>query len=462
MREFEQNVVLYCRRQRLFPRGGAVLTALSGGGDSVGLLYTLVRIADILGITVEAAHLNHALRGVESDGDEEFSRSICDRLGVRLTVKRLSEGELNIRGESLETAAREARREFLLSIAYERQIPWIATGHTRNDLAETVLHRLLRGTGPSGLTGISPVADNRWVRPFLGTGRNEIRAYLEECGIGFREDASNREAVYFRNRIRHELIPYLQEHFSPAIIDGLVRLAELSGQQENYFEGITEESVRKCCIYKSLDKILLDVQSFLAYHIMLRQRIVRRCLELLEGEGRDTDRDEVENLLALLEQGRGEMDVTSRIRAGVSNGVAVFVRANNQWGPLTVRIPGCTDIPCGGKIHARETTAPEKVDGKEGVLIGTEVIQKFGGLTIGPVRRGEYMIPFGMERPVKLYDILADSAVPRVLRDSMPVVRAGAVPVWAPGVKSAECLRLSGHPLGTILLTCENGLRWRR
>ncbi len=462
MREFERNVVTYCRRQRLFPEGGAVLVALSGGGDSVALLHTLVETADILGVTVEAAHLNHALRGAESEGDAEFCRAICDRLGVRLTVKRLSAGELHIRGESLETAARRVRREFLLSTARERQIPRIATGHNRDDLAETVLQRLLRGTGPSGLAGIAPVAGDRWVRPLLDRGRAEIRAYLGERGIPFREDSSNREPVFYRNRIRHELIPFLQDRFSPAIIDGLVRLAELSGQQEEYLGSVTEESLWKCCIYKGLDKILLDVQAFLAYHMMLRQRMVRRCLELMEGEGRDTDRSEVENVLSLLEQGRGEMDVTSRIRAGVGNGVAVFVLAGEPWSPVTVCIPGYTELPCGGRISARETIAPEGVDGRNDVLVGPEVMLKYGPLTIGPVRRGEYMVPFGMARPVKVYDILADAAVPRILRESTPVVRAGAVPVWVPGLKSAECLRMTGHPRGTVLLASENGIRWRR
>lgn len=462
MREFEKNVIAFCNERRLFQKGNSVLIALSGGGDSVALLHCLAKTSDMLGITIEAAHLNHALRSEESEGDEKFCREFCARQGVRLTVKRLSEGELVIRGESLETAARRVRRDFLISTARERKISVVATGHSRDDLAETLLQRLIRGTGPSGLTGILPAADDIWVRPLLGMTRRGIREYLETCGIAYREDSTNSDTVYFRNRIRHELIPFIEEHFAPNISESLARLAELSEIQEDYLDKQTEESVQKCCIYQGVDKILLDVTALEGYHTVLRQRVVRRCLEMLEGEGRDTDRSEVEHVLALLKRGRGEMDVTSRIRLGAGKSVAAFLVRSKPYLSVPVFIPGETDIPSGGRIVARNTSSPEQVDGRFSVLVGAAVIEKYGALTIGPVRRGEYIIPFGMARPVKVYDILSDSEVPKVLRDSTPVVRAGAVPVWIPGLKSAECLRLSGEERKAVFLLYENGPQWRR
>ncbi len=211
MREFEESVVRYAKDHGLFPEPGMVLVALSGGGDSVALLRCLLAIKDEFGIIVRAAHLNHALRGEESDGDDAFCRSLCDTLGVPLTIGRLPEGVLVGTGESLETSARLARREFLLASARDLGACGIATGHTYDDRAETVLQRMIRGTGTSGIAGILP-ASGMFVRPLLGSTRMSVRGYLTVMSAIWREDSTNTDTRMFRNRIRHELMPLLESN----------------------------------------------------------------------------------------------------------------------------------------------------------------------------------------------------------------------------------------------------------
>ena len=462
MLDFERKVVAYAGERRLFHPGGKVLVALSGGGDSVALLHCLSRTADVLGITVEAAHLNHSLRGRESDEDEAFCREVCAQLGIRLAVERLVEGELRGAGESVESAARRERRSFLERIARQAGVCRIATGHTCDDQAETVLQRLMRGTGPSGLAGILPVNDDGWVRPLLGLTRRSAREYLDELGAGFREDSSNRDTALFRNKIRHILLPFIESRFSPGIIGALARLAELTRVQEEYLNEQVRESRRVCGTYEDSDKILLDGTIFASYHTTIRGRIVRSCLERLEGGGRDTDMEEVERILGLVGSGRGEMDVTSRVRCGVGKGIVAFAVRSDRHDPVPLAIPGETVVPTGGRITARGLTPSDRVDGRFSVLVESDVVKKYGALTVGWSKRGEYMTPFGEKTAVKVSDILSDSAVPKVLRESVPIVRAGGVAVWITGIRSAECLRTERAGAGTVLLRYDGGPEWSR
>ena len=466
LKKFEKEVVEYCTQHRLFPEksGKTVLVALSGGGDSVALLTVLLKAGNLLGISVEAAHLNHSLRGGESGKDESFCRDLCSRLGIHLTVERLREGEIAGSKDSIETAARELRLAFLKQTAVERKAVRIATGHTLDDQVETVLHRILRGTGPSGLAGILPSRDNLCVRPLLGMGREKIRGYLEDEGIPFREDSTNRDTAFFRNRIRHELIPFLKSRFSPGVKVVVSRLAELSRIQENYLAEITLEAFQNCCLHEDSIKILLDKRKFIDYHKVVKQLIIRHCLEILEGSGRDTDMDEVENILSLFSRDHGSADITSSLQCGVGRDTAAFIRRSEPYEPIPLKLPGETVIPAGcERIIAEKVRNNTKADGSMTVLVSPGIAVKYGDISIGQVKRGESMVPFGMREEVKIRDLISASPLPKVLRHTVLVVRAGAMPIWIPGIRSSECLRIPGSEMGTdeaLLLTYKDGIRW--
>ncbi len=469
LQEFEQKVKEYCILHSLFPdnKNAKILVALSGGGDSVSLLHVLVRIGASSGFLVETAHLNHALRGEESCQDELFCRDMCADIGIHLTVERLKDNEISSLEGSIETAARQARLSFLNRVAVERKAQRIATGHTLDDQTETVLQRIIRGTGPYGMVGILPSRNDLWVRPLLGISRCEVREYLGKNNISFREDSTNCDTVFFRNRIRHELIPFLQERFTHGVTGAVARLAELSRIQEEYLEKKMTEALSDCCVRENTHKILLDKHKFMGYHKVLKQRMIRHCLELLEGPGRDADMNEVENIRCLFERGRGTIDITSSIRCGIGKSIAAFVRRIEPFNPVPLKIPGETIIPMGGgRIISRKSHGGFSVDGRMEVLVGADIPKKYGVLTVGSAKRGESITPFGMDRTVKIRDIVATSSIPRVLRDAVTVVRAGAVPVWIPGLRSSEYLRIKNTKHGSlsnrgvILLKFEDGIQW--
>jgi tRNA(Ile)-lysidine synthase len=226
------------RLRSLEEYGRGVVAAVSGGADSVALLHALIAARDPSSPSpIIVAHLNHQLRAAESDADEAFTAGLYDRLasaGVPALALRLGRidvaAQARADGANLEATARRVRYHWLADVAREAGSRWIATGHTADDQAETVLHRLLRGTGLQGLRGIAARRELEpgvsVVRPLLQTTRNEIIAYLDHLNQPFREDSTNFDPAYTRNRIRLELLPYLAERYNPAVAMALARLAE--------------------------------------------------------------------------------------------------------------------------------------------------------------------------------------------------------------------------------------------
>jgi tRNA(Ile)-lysidine synthase len=344
------------RRHALMRRGDRVLVALSGGPDSVALLRLLGELEAAGELSVAGiAHLNHGLRDAATD-DEQFCRALaaelglefrCDLVDVRARAARLR--------TSLEDAGRRARYELFERVANELGADVIATGHTRDDQAETFLLRLLRGAGPRGLAGIHPKTRlpaeapearhlglpaeapmarhlglpaeapearrwslppeapeaRRWVvRPLLDVGRDELRAYLAALGQPFREDESNRDLSIPRNRVRHELLPLLARDFSPAVTDVLAREAEIARQDEDRLQHEAIDLLGLIVLRSEksnsgeVDAVEVDVRALSALHPALAVRVVRMVLEQV-APGRFVGFDHVERLLELARDSRG-------------------------------------------------------------------------------------------------------------------------------------------------------------
>lgn len=218
-----------------------VVVALSGGADSVALLRGLVAIARPGSGRLVAAHFNHRLRRESSDGDAEFVRQLCDQIGIPSVLGQASDDSMNDRGgRGLEAVARAERYRFLKETALEWGARFVATAHTADDQAETILHRILRGTALRGLAGIPrtrPLAPGVTViRPLLGVTRREIIAALREWGQTYREDASNQDVRFTRNRLRHQLLPHLQRQYNRNVQDALLRLGRLAAETQQLLE----------------------------------------------------------------------------------------------------------------------------------------------------------------------------------------------------------------------------------
>ncbi len=278
-------------------RAGPGVVAVSGGADSVALLRAL----HVLGLPLTVAHVNHQLRGADSDADEAFARDLCTSLGVPCRVKMVDVAALAA-GENLESTARRIRYEFFAEVAAAVGAAWIATGHTADDQAETVLHRIIRGTGVQGLRGIAAVrrqetGDRRQgdketneadpvltpvscplspalVRPLLTVTRLEILEYLAALNQPFREDATNADPRFTRNRIRHELIPLLKS-FNPDIVASLSHLAEHAGDAHEVIEAVAAEALARAERARAGNTIILDTAA-LGSSLAVIRAVLRR------------------------------------------------------------------------------------------------------------------------------------------------------------------------------------------
>jgi tRNA(Ile)-lysidine synthase len=266
------------------PAGSPGIVAVSGGADSVALWRTVlaVRVADA-GVLV-LAHINHQLRGDESEADEAFVRSLYAQSVARgaavlqLRVQRLDTRALAA-GDNLESAARRLRYDWLTTVARETGATWVATGHTADDQAETVLHRLLRGTGLRGLAGIPARRELApgvaVLRPFLQVYRGEVLAYLQSLGQEFCQDSSNVDRQFTRNRLRHELLPLLAKEFNPAIVDVLGRLSEQAAEAQQLIEEQAQRLLSTAELPRAGGVVVLDARRLAEASALLLREVLR-------------------------------------------------------------------------------------------------------------------------------------------------------------------------------------------
>lgn len=275
------------RMRRLFSPGDRVLVAVSGGADSVALLVALRDAATKLKVRVDAAHFHHRLRGADADADAEFCRRLCQSLDLPF---HLGQAECDLPAAGLEAAARRARYAFLEAQRQRIGAARIATGHTADDQAETVLMRLLRGSGGEGLKAIrfrrGPI-----VRPLLECSRAEVLDFLAGCAQDFRFDASNDDRHFLRNRVRHEVLPVL-EAINPRVRQALARTAEIAQDETD----LLERAARRLLATDGVaDAVGLSIERLMRQAAPIQARVVRRWL----GRGRSLSRAEIDAVLAV-------------------------------------------------------------------------------------------------------------------------------------------------------------------
>jgi tRNA(Ile)-lysidine synthase len=455
------RVLAAIRRRHLAPPHGRVLVALSGGSDSVALLllmHTLEQRGDV--VLAGAAHLNHQLRSTESDADESFCRELTARLGVPFLAERVDVSAL-ARSEkrSIEDAARRARYAFFERAAVAVSADVIATGHTRDDQAETLLLRILRGAGTRGLGGIRPVR-GRVIRPLLDVARDELRALLAAAGEPFREDASNADVGIPRNRVRHELLPLLRTRFSSRIVEVLAREAELARRDEDFLQQQAIDLARRIVLSENGTEIRLAASALHAAHPALSSRIARDVLERFSN-GRGVALEHVTALLGLAARSSGGAialpgQEAVRVRSEVVLRPAVRGRrtkVNSFVFPLS--IPG--EVRSGGwEIRAAEVAEPltERRWTAKGTEVGVQAAQIAFPLAVRNRRPGDRFRPIGAPGKRKLQDFLVDRKVPRVERDGLPLVVDGRDRiVWVPGQAVAEEFKVSDPSRPVILFT---------
>jgi len=443
-----KNLVDIVRSQKLFAPGETVVVAVSGGADSVCLLDVLTRL-DGENLRLVVAHLNHGLRGEDSDEDERFVARLAGRYGLPFASRRVDVAALAAQeGLSLEDAGRRARYRFLTETAKAQGAAGIAVAHHRDDQAETVLIRLLRGAGGSGLSAMSALstgAAGLLKRPLLPVCRAEIERYLTQRGLGYRNDDSNADTAILRNRIRHELIPQLRT-YNPKITERLAATAEILAGDEALLQRLTDAAYLRLAGSEH-NAQLLSLEPLLREPRALRLRLYRRAVSLCKG---DLERIALPHLEAIDRLARAERP---NARLNLPDGLLVKRRysellfRNREPAPAgrwQLEVPGEGDypLPAGGRLRVALVPRPDALDARSrSIAYLSPVTAPFPWL-VRNFARGDRFRPLGMSGEQKVKELFINRKVPAGLRCRLPLVVSGGRILWVAGVMMAEDARV--------------------
>jgi tRNA(Ile)-lysidine synthase len=457
------RVARLIRQHRLIEPADRVLVAVSGGSDSVALAWLLADLAAGAEFTLAGlVHVNHGLRGDASETDEAFCRALAGRMQVPIDVARVDVSALaRARQCSIEAAAREARYACFADAAGRLGATRIATGHTLDDQAETVLLRLLRGAGTRGLSGIR-VKRGALVRPLLECRRADLVAYLAARGEPFREDASNDDRTIPRNRIRHELLPVI-DRIAPAGRRALARVAALSADDEEYFRQAVIESTASVV----LSERGVCLEAIGARPPALARRLVRWAIEAVApGVGLTARHLHAVLALATSAAESGHLDLpgavaerrreTLWIRAAPTDGATRAARVHFEY---LLPCPGEVAVPEAGVTLLASVTAGG--DGASNGRGNVAVVRQAAftpPFSVRNRRAGDRLRPLGAPGRRKLQDVFVDKKVLREDRDRVPIVTdsRGRI-VWVVGVTIAEEGRVTAASEGVVILIVKKG-----
>jgi tRNA(Ile)-lysidine synthase len=457
MGDLPDRALRFIRTHGLLNAGGRVVAALSGGPDSVALVLILLSLREDgrLPLHLSLAHLNHALRGAESDRDEDFCRTFAEQVALPLVVERADvRAHAAARGQSLEAAARELRYEFLGRVA-DSLADDVATGHHADDVAETVLLRLLRGAGLHALGAMAPsrpLAPDRprvrLVRPLLGVPEADLRAYLAARGQAFCTDSTNRDTRFARNRVRHVLMPLLQREFpsfTPASLAGLNASALESAA---LVESLLDELWPRVCIRATPEATVLDSAQLSGAPPPLRKEAARRAFRALCGTAAPALRaGHLEALARLPDQPVGAcVALPCGILARREHGtVRLSAESAAGWAPRPLAVPGLVELP-EVELRVEACVLPPGRIGPDDAAAKATDMQVYLDLTaagsalcVRTREPGDRFHPLGAPGEARLKEFLINQAVPRGERDRAPLVVAGDGGIaWVVGHRIGE------------------------
>jgi tRNA(Ile)-lysidine synthase len=422
--------------------GDRVVVAVSGGADSVCLLDVLHQVAPELGLDLVVAHYNHGLRPAEDGPETAFVQGLARDMGLPC-VPGLAKGLLEGKG-SLEERARQARYAFLEEVRQRHGAQRVALGHTLDDQAETVLMRLLRGSGPTGLAGIPPKREPGIIRPLIDVRRKGVEAYLRSRGLTWRTDSSNMDSGFLRNRVRLELLPELL-HYQPHLVEQLGDLAATLREEDLFLEGLADEWLATHGDNSSEGMLGLPRNPLLNAAPALRRRVIRRAIDKVAGGLRRMDRRHVEAVegLAAGDRPQGRLDLPRGLVVRRSYERLVFGgKAPWEGRDFMVEIPGVGvyEIQEAGiriDLQEKDCDSPRGMDPSPWKAYLDAEKLSFP-LLLRPPRPGDRFVPLGMKGRRKLKDFFIDLKVPSEERPRVPLLVSGDAIAWVCGFRIDE------------------------
>ncbi|MBN1493172.1 MAG: tRNA lysidine(34) synthetase TilS [Candidatus Omnitrophica bacterium] len=438
-------------RHSMLAPGDSVYVAVSGGQDSVCLLDGIMQIRNDFKLTVGIIHINHLLRQEDSNKDAAFVQSLAKQYKVPLFVKDIDVKAIAQQQKlSIEDAARKCRYFAFVEFAKEKKIHKIAIAHTKNDQAETVLMRILRGTGLKGFRSIHPTMvlnDVTFIRPLIDISRQEIETYATQNKIRFRMDMSNKSIRFFRNKVRHELLPLLADEYNPQIQNALVRMSESVQQDYQYLSEVADGEYKRALKKEKQDIVVLNGDIVDSLHAAVKYRVIIKALNVLdpsyvfEFSHWDRYKEEISKKRkysapmgkGLIFEVSGHDIVLKKQRDRMHYEYFVHGDQNVVIKEANIVIDFCAvDEPVVHKSRAK---------GKE--LVDHDKLSF--PLIVRNRKDGDRMKPLGMRFEKKIKDILIDKKVPHYVRDELPILISKGKIVWCWGVGIADTFKISSH-----------------
>lgn len=467
MHFIENKVLDFIRRQGLVSRDDKVVAAVSGGADSVALLYILHKISDELGIDLHVAHLDHGLRA-DSANDAEYVAKLANDLNLPSTIdKRDVQGYREKHRVSLEEAAREVRYQFLEDTARQTGAASVTVAHTGNDHVETVLLHLLRGTSLTGLVGLKPASELRHqhmgplriIRPLLCLTREEVESYCRESDLSFRTDSTNESLTPTRNRIRLELLPSIRKSFNPAVDQAITRLSRLAAEDVDYIESAAARVIVGL-VKKTDPVVVIDKAGLGALHPALRRAVLRRLLAAALGSPKDIEAIHIQQMLEIARGGAGRsIDLPGGLIFAATFtelllgcDLSTEVPLPPLVGEHRLNIPGITHLS-GWQVTAvvEEPFAYDQPKEMLNSYVKSMDFEAVGEeLTVRSRQPGDCFVPLGMSTEKKLKDFFIDAKVPTSWRPHIPIVVNPRQIVWVAGCRLDDRVKVSPET-GSIL-----------
>lgn len=444
-----ETVKTWIDQHSLLVDGNHVLAACSGGPDSIALVHVLYRLQDTYKFSLAVAHVDHTLRGRESEEDAEFVAECCSKWQLPLYQTKVPVEQFSIeQGLSTMEAARILRFQFLRETAHALGDAKIATGHHCDDQSETVLINLLRGAGSSGLKGMR-AKENGLIRPLLAVSRRDIERYCVENDLGWRIDSSNLTTDYLRNQIRLELLPYLERDYNPNIRLALWRISQIAADEHDY---IREQSEKAGALSEQEGYLLLDRQKLNEAAPALRRGMIRLALEKSRGNLKGISFEHVEMLVRMAMDGRvgAVMPLPGGLAARVSYHVLEFGRMTEHTGAvieppgIAINLPGDTKVAALGiQVQAELQAATVAAQSPMQAVFDWDALEP--PIFIRTRAEGDRFQPVGMKGTKKVKDFFIDEKVPREKRDKTAIFSDMKGIIWIAGHRQSERGKISGN-----------------